>query len=215
MNLLSQVHASPRARGTSVASSPGPLTTGVYLAFCVIPVGIYLVRPRPRARDGRMVARAAGWWGRRCSSWSGPSPTPVLLVPPGCSSATLSAPLALGAFVLARLRPAVPAPQPEHHSRGAPPRHRWPVPLHPPPALRGRDPRRRRAGARAARSLGDADARAVHRRADAASSLRGGPARPDVSRVRAVRSADATAHSVGVVGERRFALSRPMLRWIQ
>lgn len=39
------------------------LPTALYLLFCSIPVGVYLTRPRPRARDGRLVARAAGLLG--------------------------------------------------------------------------------------------------------------------------------------------------------
>ncbi|HEX6539907.1 MAG TPA: isoprenylcysteine carboxylmethyltransferase family protein [Candidatus Dormibacteraeota bacterium] len=39
------------------------LPTALYLLFCAIPVGVYLTRPRPRARDGRLIARAAGLLG--------------------------------------------------------------------------------------------------------------------------------------------------------
>jgi protein-S-isoprenylcysteine O-methyltransferase Ste14 len=35
----------------------------LYLAFICLPVGIYIVRPRPRARDGRLVARIAAFTG--------------------------------------------------------------------------------------------------------------------------------------------------------
>jgi protein-S-isoprenylcysteine O-methyltransferase Ste14 len=37
--------------------------TALYLAFCAIPVAIYLSRPMPRARDGRLIARAAAFTG--------------------------------------------------------------------------------------------------------------------------------------------------------
>ena len=35
----------------------------LYLAFCCIPVGLYLTRPMPVSRDGRLVARAAAFGG--------------------------------------------------------------------------------------------------------------------------------------------------------
>ena len=45
-------HASP-------AAVLGVIPTALYLLFCTIPVGVYLTRPRARARDGRIAARAA------------------------------------------------------------------------------------------------------------------------------------------------------------
>lgn len=39
------------------------ITPALYTAFCSIPVVIYLARPRPKARDGRMVARLAAFAG--------------------------------------------------------------------------------------------------------------------------------------------------------
>jgi protein-S-isoprenylcysteine O-methyltransferase Ste14 len=36
----------------------GPLPSFLYLCFCIIPVFIYLGRPAPRKRDGRLVPRA-------------------------------------------------------------------------------------------------------------------------------------------------------------
>src|ERR1700683_939410 len=80
LNLLSQVKALPVHAGPGDYLA-GPLTTGVYLAFCVIPVGIYLVRPRPRARDGRMVARAAGLIGTTMLLVVGAFSSPVLFTP--------------------------------------------------------------------------------------------------------------------------------------
>ncbi len=35
----------------------------LYLLFCTIPVGLYLTRPMPVSRDGRLIARAAGFGG--------------------------------------------------------------------------------------------------------------------------------------------------------
>ena len=47
LNLLAQVRALPVHAGIGDVFA-GPVTTGVYLLFCVIPVGIYLVRPPRR-----------------------------------------------------------------------------------------------------------------------------------------------------------------------
>src|SRR6202051_4652841 len=98
LNLPSQVRMLPVHAGVGDVLA-GPLTTGVYLLFCVIPVGIYLVRPRPRARDGRAIARAAGLVGTTMLLVVGAFPNPVLLPPPVVVRA-ISATLALGAFAL-------------------------------------------------------------------------------------------------------------------
>jgi protein-S-isoprenylcysteine O-methyltransferase Ste14 len=98
LNLLSQVRMLPIHAGVGDVLA-GPLTTGVYLLFCVIPVGIYLVRPRPRARDGRAIARAAGLVGTTMLLVVGAFPNPVLLTPPAVVRG-ISATLALGAFAL-------------------------------------------------------------------------------------------------------------------
>jgi protein-S-isoprenylcysteine O-methyltransferase Ste14 len=98
LNLLSQVRMLPVHAGVGDVLA-GPLTTGVYLLFCVIPVGIYLVRPRPRARDGRAIARAAGLVGTTMLLVVGAFPNPVLLTPPAVVRG-ISATLALGAFAL-------------------------------------------------------------------------------------------------------------------
>jgi protein-S-isoprenylcysteine O-methyltransferase Ste14 len=98
LNLLAQVRALPVHAGIGDVFA-GPVTTGVYLLFCVIPVGIYLVRPRPRARDGRAIARAAGLVGTTMLLVVGAFPKPVLLTPPAFIR-DLAAPLALGAFAL-------------------------------------------------------------------------------------------------------------------
>ena len=98
LNLLSQVRMLPIHAGVGDVLA-GPLTTGVYLLFCVIPVGIYLVRPRPRARDGRAIARAAGLVGTTMLLVVGAFPNPVLLTPPAVVRG-IAATLALGAFAL-------------------------------------------------------------------------------------------------------------------
>jgi protein-S-isoprenylcysteine O-methyltransferase Ste14 len=45
---------------TAAAVLSGPLPAALYLLFCVIPVFIYVGRPAPRARNGRILPRAAG-----------------------------------------------------------------------------------------------------------------------------------------------------------
>jgi len=97
-NLLTQVRTLPVHASLGDFLS-GPLTTGVYLLFCLIPVGIYLVRPRPRARDGRAIARAAGLVGTTMLLVVGAFPNPVLFIP-WAFIRDISAPLALGAFAL-------------------------------------------------------------------------------------------------------------------
>jgi protein-S-isoprenylcysteine O-methyltransferase Ste14 len=98
LSLLSQVRALPVHAGVGDVLA-GPLTTGVYLLFCVIPVGIYLVRPRPRARDGRAIARTAGLVGTTMLLVVGAFPNPVLLTPPAVIRG-IAAVVALGAFAL-------------------------------------------------------------------------------------------------------------------
>ena len=98
LNLASQVHALPVHAGFGDVLA-GPLTTGVYLLFCVIPVGIYLIRPRPRARDGRMIARAAGLIGTTMLLVVGAFSSPVLFTP-WLWIRDAAVPLTLGAFVL-------------------------------------------------------------------------------------------------------------------
>jgi protein-S-isoprenylcysteine O-methyltransferase Ste14 len=98
LNLLSQVRALP-VHANFGDYLAGPLTTGVYLLFCVIPVGIYLVRPRPRARDGRVIARSAGLVGTTMLLVVGAFSSPVLFTPP-LFIRDAAVPLTLGAFGL-------------------------------------------------------------------------------------------------------------------
>src|ERR1700682_2477906 len=98
LNLLSQVRMLPVHAGVGDVLA-GPLTTGVYLLFCVIPVGIYLVRPRPRARDGRLVTRSAALVGTTMLLVVGAFSSPVLLTPPFFVRAA-AVPVTLGAFAL-------------------------------------------------------------------------------------------------------------------
>src|SRR6202163_2813454 len=98
LHLLAQVRALPVRAGIGDVFA-GPVTTGVYLLFCVIPVGIYLVRPRPRARDGRLVARSAALVGTTMLLVVGAFSSPVLFTPPLFVRAA-AVPLTLGAFAV-------------------------------------------------------------------------------------------------------------------
>src|SRR5476651_990665 len=57
--LASDVRALPHPV-TVLAVLNRPLPAALYLLFCAIPVFIYVGRPAPRARDGRMLPRVAG-----------------------------------------------------------------------------------------------------------------------------------------------------------
>jgi protein-S-isoprenylcysteine O-methyltransferase Ste14 len=81
VNLISQLGALP-PHPSALDIAGGPLATGLYFLFCSIPVAIYLVRPRPRARDGRLVARAAAFTGTTMLLVVGAFPNPVLFTPP-------------------------------------------------------------------------------------------------------------------------------------
>jgi protein-S-isoprenylcysteine O-methyltransferase Ste14 len=58
-HLASDVRALPNPVTVSSVLS-APLPAALYLLFCAIPVFIYIGRPAPRARDGRMLPRVAG-----------------------------------------------------------------------------------------------------------------------------------------------------------
>ena len=51
----------PPASAAALVDDVLPKT--LYALFCAIPVGLYLTRPRPAARDGRLVARSAAFGG--------------------------------------------------------------------------------------------------------------------------------------------------------
>src|SRR5437588_9635818 len=80
-NLIPQVHRLPAHPGPLDVVA-GPLPAGLYFLFCAIPVGIYLTRPRPTARDGRLIARAAGLIGTTMLLVVGGFPDPALFTPP-------------------------------------------------------------------------------------------------------------------------------------
>jgi protein-S-isoprenylcysteine O-methyltransferase Ste14 len=60
--LVASLQALPAQPNVSLVASR-IISPALYTAFCSIPVILYLTRPRPRARDGRMVARLAGFAG--------------------------------------------------------------------------------------------------------------------------------------------------------
>jgi protein-S-isoprenylcysteine O-methyltransferase Ste14 len=71
----------------------------LYLAFCCIPVGLYLTRPMPVRRDGRLVARAAAFGGTCLMLVIGAfAPTGHLLFHPSDALAALSGLLSIAAF---------------------------------------------------------------------------------------------------------------------
>lgn len=78
----------------------GPLPTALYLCFCAIPVGIYLVRPRPRARDGRVVARVCAFVGTLMLLGVGALPAPFRIALPAAAQA-VAAPLTTVALSVA------------------------------------------------------------------------------------------------------------------
>jgi protein-S-isoprenylcysteine O-methyltransferase Ste14 len=98
-NLIGQVRALP-ASPSALDVAAGPLPTGMYFLFCSIPVAIYVFRPRPRARDGRLVARAAAFTGTLMLLVVGAFPNPVLYTPPAAVR-LMATPLTILAFLLA------------------------------------------------------------------------------------------------------------------
>ena len=99
LNLLAQIR-SVTPHPTLAAVATGPLPTALYLFFCTIPVGIYLTRARPRARDGRPVARAAALVGTCMLLAVGALPAPIVFAVPDAVSG-LATPIAILAFSLA------------------------------------------------------------------------------------------------------------------
>jgi len=98
-NLVPQVHRLP-AHASPLDVVAGPLPAGLYFLFCAIPVGIYLTRPRPTARDGRLIARAAGLIGTTMLLVVGAFPDPALFTPPDALR-DASTPLTIVAFSVA------------------------------------------------------------------------------------------------------------------
>jgi protein-S-isoprenylcysteine O-methyltransferase Ste14 len=75
------------------------VSRGLYLLFCSIPVGLYLTRPMPGARDGRLVARSAAFTGTLMQVVIGAflPVGPMLVQLPG-AIVEISAPLSVVAF---------------------------------------------------------------------------------------------------------------------
>lgn len=78
----------------------GPAPGFLYLLFCALPVGIYLVRPRPTARDGRLVARIAAFAGTLMLVGVNAFPSPVLVNEPAWLLDMVT-PLLVAAYALA------------------------------------------------------------------------------------------------------------------
>lgn len=79
----------------------GPLPAGLYLLFCAIPVFIYVGRPAPRSRDGRVLPRLAGLAGTVMLLVVGALPQGVALYRPPAWLGGLSTTLSVIAFSLA------------------------------------------------------------------------------------------------------------------
>ena len=79
----------------------GPLPTGLYLLFCAIPVFIYVGRPAPRARDGRLLPRVAGLTGTVMLLVVGVVPQGARLYTPPPWLDAASTAISVGSFSLA------------------------------------------------------------------------------------------------------------------
>jgi protein-S-isoprenylcysteine O-methyltransferase Ste14 len=100
MRVVSEVGGLPHPV-TAGAVMSGPLPAGLYLLFCVIPVLIYIGRPAPRARDGRLLPRAAGLAGTVMLLVVGALPQGDRLYSPPVWLGGLSSAISVVAFSLA------------------------------------------------------------------------------------------------------------------
>lgn len=105
--LITDFAASPSLRHFLAAPTlgglvGGPLAKALYILFCVIPVGIYLTRERPRARDGRIIVRAAALTGTVMLLVAGVVVHETPIQPPEWVGAASSA-MALASILLAVL----------------------------------------------------------------------------------------------------------------
>ncbi len=100
LRVVSDVRALPHPT-TPWAVLSGPVPAALYLLFCAIPVFIYIGRPAPRARDGRLLPRVAGLAGTVMLVVVGALPQgDPLYVPPAWFGGVSTA-MSLVAFTLA------------------------------------------------------------------------------------------------------------------
>jgi protein-S-isoprenylcysteine O-methyltransferase Ste14 len=99
LRLLGDVHDLP-SPVTPIAVVSGPLPTSLYLLFCLIPVFIYLGRPAPRARDGRLAPRALALLGTVMVLIIGALPQGIALYTPPSWIRGLSIGLSILAFAV-------------------------------------------------------------------------------------------------------------------
>lgn len=98
--LVADVRALPHP-ATIVSVLSGPLPSALYLLFCAIPVLIYVGRPAPRARDGRLGPRVAGLTGTVLLLAVGAFPQGARLYTPPPWLGGVSTALSIVAFSLA------------------------------------------------------------------------------------------------------------------
>jgi protein-S-isoprenylcysteine O-methyltransferase Ste14 len=98
--VLSSVRGLPHP-ATIAAVLGGPLPAALYLLFCAIPVLIYVGRPAPRARDGRMLPRVAALAGTVMLLVVGALPQGAHLYTPPSWLGVVSTTVSVIAFALA------------------------------------------------------------------------------------------------------------------
>ena len=98
--LIADVQNLPRPV-TLVSVLAAPLPSALYLLFCAIPVLIYIGRPAPRARDGRVLPRVAGLAGTVMLLVVGALPQGVRLYTPPSWLGAVSTGISVAAFALA------------------------------------------------------------------------------------------------------------------
>jgi protein-S-isoprenylcysteine O-methyltransferase Ste14 len=105
---LGSVLAGPDHQLPQAAQFAQSAGSALYLAFVCLPVGIYVVRPRPQARDGRVIARIAAFIGTLILVSVPSAPGSALFSPPGwlfyATTALIAAGYALAVWGLLYLR---------------------------------------------------------------------------------------------------------------